>query len=59
MDYQPGIGPDYWICALTFSAIGSNPNGLNVALKVYILIVLTFGAFSEVFATFNAKRLYG
>ncbi|HXR00849.1 MAG TPA: cbb3-type cytochrome c oxidase subunit I, partial [Pseudomonas sp.] len=134
MDYQPGVGPDYWIWALTLSSIGSTLTGLNFAVtiykdrcpgmswwrlplftwtalctsvlmifamppltvatlllaldryqdfhfftnshggnlmnfvnlfwlfghpEVYILILPAFGVFSEVFATFSGKRLYG
>lgn len=134
VDYQPGVGPDYWIWALTLSSIGSTLTGLNFAVtiykdrcpgmtlfrmplftwtalctsvlmifamppltvatlllaldryldfhfftnghggnpmnfvnlfwlfghpEVYILILPAFGVFSEVFATFSAKRLYG
>lgn len=132
--YQPGVGPDYWIWALTLSSIGSTLTGLNFAVtlyhdrcpdmtwfrlplfswtalctsilmifamppltvatlllaldryldfhffsngyggnlmnfvnlfwlfghpEVYILILPSFGIFSEVFATFSGKRLYG
>jgi cytochrome o ubiquinol oxidase subunit 1 len=134
VDYQPGVGPDYWIWALTLSSIGSTLTGINFAVtiykdrcpgmtlfkmpmftwtalctailmifamppltvatlllaldryldfhffsnghggnlmnfvnlfwlfghpEVYILILPAFGVFSEVFATFSAKRLYG
>ena len=134
VDYQPGVGPDYWIWALTLSSIGSTLTGLNFAAtichdrcpgmtwfrlplftwtalctsvlmifamppltvatlllaldrylgfhffgtghggnlmnfvnlfwlfghpEVYILILPAFGIFSEVFATFSGKRLYG
>jgi cytochrome o ubiquinol oxidase subunit 1 len=134
VDYQPGVGPDYWIWALTLSSIGSTLTGLNFAVtiykdrcpgmtlfrmplftwtalctsilmifamppltvatlllaldryldfhfftnahggnlmnfvnlfwlfghpEVYILILPAFGVFSEVFATFSGKRLYG
>ncbi|MFC8750338.1 cbb3-type cytochrome c oxidase subunit I [Pseudomonas oryzihabitans] len=133
-EYQPGVGPDYWIWALTLSSIGSTLTGLNFAVtlykertpgmrlfhmtlfswtalctsilmifamppltvatlllaldryldfhfftntqggnlmnyinlfwlfghpEVYILILPAFGVFSEVFATFSTKRLYG
>jgi cytochrome o ubiquinol oxidase subunit 1 len=134
VDYQPCVGPDYWIWALTLSSIGSTLTGLNFAVtiyrdrcpgmtlfrmplftwtalctsilmifamppltvatlllaldryldfhfftnahggnlmnfvnlfwlfghpEVYILILPAFGVFSEVFATFSGKRLYG
>jgi cytochrome o ubiquinol oxidase subunit 1 len=134
VDYQPGVGPDYWIWALTLSSIASTLTGLNFAVtiykdrcpgmilmrmplfswtalctsilmifamppltvatlllaldryldfhfftaghggnvmnfvnlfwlfghpEVYILILPAFGIFSEVFATFSGKRLYG
>ncbi|MBD1601370.1 cbb3-type cytochrome c oxidase subunit I [Pseudomonas typographi] len=132
--YQTGVGPDYWIWALTLSSIGATLTGINFATtlykerapgmafmrlplfawtalctsilmifamppltvatlllaldrylgfhffsntdggnlmnyinlfwlfghpEVYILVLPSFGIFSEVFPTFSAKRLYG
>jgi cytochrome o ubiquinol oxidase subunit 1 len=132
--FQPGVGPDYWIWALTLSSIASTLTGINIAVtiyqnrcpgmgwfrmplftwtalctsilmvfamppltvatlllaldryqdfhffsnahggnlmnfvnlfwlfghpEVYILVLPSFGIFSEVFATFSSKRLYG
>jgi len=33
--WQPGVGPDYWIWALTLSSIGSTLSGLNFAVTIY------------------------
>lgn len=33
--WQPGVGPDYWIWALTLSSIGSTLTGLNFAVTIY------------------------
>ena len=33
--YQPGVGPDYWIWALTLSSIGTTLSGLNFATTIY------------------------
>lgn len=132
--FSPGVGPDYWIWAVTLSSIGSTMTGINFAVtlykkrapgmglfrmplfcwtalctsilmifampaltvatamlaldrylgmhfftngsggnmmnyanlfwlfghpEVYILILPAFGVYSEVFATFSSKRLYG
>ncbi len=35
MSYQPGVGPDYWIWALTLSSIGTTLTGLNFAVTIY------------------------
>ena len=35
MSYQPGVGPDYWIWAITLSSIGSTLTGLNFAATIY------------------------
>ncbi len=132
--FSPGVGPDYWIWAVTLSSIGSTMTGINFAVtlykkrapgmglfrmplfcwtalctsilmifampaltvatamlaldrylgmhfftngfggnmmnyanlfwlfghpEVYILILPAFGVYSEVFATFSSKKLYG
>ena len=132
--FSPGVGPDYWIWAVTLSSIGTTMTGINFAVtiykcraagmtlfrmplfcwtalctsilmifamppltvatamlaldrylgfhfftngmggdmmnfanlfwlfghpEVYILILPAFGVYSEVIATFSAKRLYG
>ncbi|MGH7068949.1 MAG: cbb3-type cytochrome c oxidase subunit I [Acetobacteraceae bacterium] len=33
--YQPGVGPDYWIWALTLSSIGSTVTGINFVVTVF------------------------
>ncbi|KQP80274.1 cbb3-type cytochrome c oxidase subunit I [Methylobacterium sp. Leaf117] len=33
--YQPGVGPDYWIWAITLSSIGTTLSGLNFASTIY------------------------
>ena len=33
--YQPGVGPDYWIWALTLSSVGSTLTGLNIAVTIF------------------------
>ena len=33
--YQPGVGPDYWIWAITLSSIGTTLSGLNFATTIY------------------------
>ena len=33
--YQPGVGPDYWLWALTLSSIGTTLSGLNFATTIY------------------------
>ena len=35
MSYQPGVGPDYWIWAITLSSIGTTLTGLNFAATIY------------------------
>ena len=35
LSYQPGVGPDYWIWAITLSSIGSTLTGLNFAVTIY------------------------
>ncbi len=33
--FQPGVGPDYWIWAITLSSLGSTLTGLNFAATIY------------------------
>lgn len=33
--YQPGVGPDYWIWAITLSSIGTTLSGLNFAVTIF------------------------
>ena len=33
--YSPGVGPDYWIWAVTLSSIGSTLTGINFAVTIY------------------------
>ena len=33
--YQPGVGPDYWIWAITLSSIGSTLVGMNIAVTIF------------------------
>ena len=33
--YQPGVGPDYWIWAITLSSIGTTMSGLNFAVTIF------------------------
>ena len=33
--YQPGVGPDYWIWALTLSGISNTLTGLNFVVTIY------------------------
>ncbi|MGH6992911.1 MAG: cbb3-type cytochrome c oxidase subunit I, partial [Caulobacteraceae bacterium] len=33
--FNPGVGPDYWIWALTLSSLGSTLTGLNFAVTIY------------------------
>ena len=35
MSYQPGVGPDYWIWAMTLSSIGTTLTGINFAATIY------------------------
>ena len=32
---QPGVGPDYWIWAVTLSSLGSMLTGINFAVTIY------------------------
>ena len=33
--FQPGVGPDYWIWAITLSSLGTTLTGLNFAATIY------------------------
>ncbi|WP_062018420.1 cbb3-type cytochrome c oxidase subunit I [Aureimonas sp. AU4] len=33
--FSPGVGPDYWIVALTLGSIGSTLTGVNIAVTIY------------------------
>ena len=33
--FSPGVGPDYWIWALTLSSLGSTFTGINFAVTIY------------------------
>ncbi|WP_082655958.1 cbb3-type cytochrome c oxidase subunit I [Aureimonas sp. D3] len=33
--YSPGVGPDYWIFAITLGSIASTMTGINVAVTIY------------------------
>ncbi|WP_342110501.1 cbb3-type cytochrome c oxidase subunit I [Methylobacterium sp. SI9] len=33
--FQPGVGPDYWIWAITLSSLGTTFSGLNFAATIY------------------------
>ena len=33
--YQPGVGPDYYIWALTLSSIGATLTGMNIAVTIF------------------------
>ena len=35
LQFSPGVGPDYWIWAVTLSSIGSTLTGLNFAVTIY------------------------
>ena len=35
MEFSPGVGPDYWIWAVTLSSIGSTLTGINFAVTIY------------------------
>ena len=34
-DFSPGVGPDYWIWALTLASLGSTLSGINFAVTIY------------------------
>lgn len=33
--FQPGVGPDYWIWAITLASLGTTMSGINIAATVY------------------------
>lgn len=35
MAFNPGVGPDYWIWAVTLSSIGTTMTGINFAVTIY------------------------
>ena len=35
MAFNPGVGPDYWIWAVTLSSLGSMMTGINFAVTIY------------------------
>ncbi len=35
MAFNPGVGPDYWIWAVTLSSIGTTLTGINFAVTIY------------------------
>ena len=35
LEFSPGVGPDYWIWAVTLSSIGSTMTGINFAVTIY------------------------
>ncbi|MDE0878799.1 MAG: cbb3-type cytochrome c oxidase subunit I [Sphingomonas bacterium] len=35
LSFSPGVGPDYWIWAVTLGSIGSTLSGLNFAVTIY------------------------
>jgi cytochrome o ubiquinol oxidase subunit 1 len=35
LDFSPGVGPDYWIWALTLAGLGSTLTGINVVVTIY------------------------
>ncbi len=35
LDFSPGVGPDYWIWALSLAGLGSTLTGINVAVTIY------------------------
>jgi len=35
LQFSPGVGPDYWIWAVTLSSIGSTLTGINFAVTIY------------------------
>ena len=35
LEFSPGVGPDYWIWAVTLGSLGSTLTGLNFAVTIY------------------------
>ncbi len=35
LNFSPGVGPDYWIWALSLAGLGSTLTGINVAVTIY------------------------
>ena len=35
LSYSPGVGPDYWIWAISLSSLGSTMSGINFAVTLY------------------------
>lgn len=35
LDFSPGVGPDYWIWALSLAGVGSTLTGVNFAVTIY------------------------
>jgi cytochrome o ubiquinol oxidase subunit 1 len=35
LDFSPGVGPDYWIWALSLAGLGSTLTGINFAVTIY------------------------
>jgi cytochrome o ubiquinol oxidase subunit 1 len=35
LNFNPGVGPDYWIWALSLAGLGSTLTGINVAVTIY------------------------
>ena len=35
LQFSPGVGPDYWIWAVTLSSVGSTMSGINFAVTIY------------------------
>jgi cytochrome o ubiquinol oxidase subunit 1 len=33
--YSPGVGPDYWIWAVSLSSLGTTMTGINIAVTIY------------------------
>ena len=33
--FSPGVGPDYWIWAVSLSSLGSTITGINFAVTIY------------------------
>jgi cytochrome o ubiquinol oxidase subunit 1 len=35
LNFSPGVGPDYWIWALSLAGLGSTLTGINIAVTIY------------------------